>query len=88
MVLVAAVAYVIVSYVIVAPLQQLYRGDRAWSVDALREYVPSLVLNIALTVAGAGIYVEDGLSGIAFALLAVLAFCVHDSSARAVASPH
>jgi putative nucleotidyltransferase with HDIG domain len=73
-VLLAACAYVAVSYVIVAPLQQLYRGDRAWNLEALVEYLPSLGLNVLLTVAGAGIYLKIGIAGIAFALAAVFAF--------------
>jgi putative nucleotidyltransferase with HDIG domain len=73
-VLLAACAYVAVSYVIVAPIHQLYRGDRAWSLEALKEYLPSLGLNVGLTVAGAGIYLKIGIAGIAFALAAVFAF--------------
>jgi putative nucleotidyltransferase with HDIG domain len=73
-VLAGAIAYVAISYVVVAPLQQLYRGDRAWSVEALREYAPSLALNAVLAVAGASIYLKIGLGGIVFALVAVFAF--------------
>jgi putative nucleotidyltransferase with HDIG domain len=73
-VLAGAVAYVAISYVIVAPLQQLFRGDRAWSLEALREYLPSLALNAGLAVAGASIYIKIGLGGIIFALAAVFAF--------------
>jgi putative nucleotidyltransferase with HDIG domain len=73
-VLAGACAYVAVSYVIVAPIHQLYRGDRAWSLDVLKEYMPSLTLNVALCVAGAGVYLKIGFMGIAFALAAVFAF--------------
>jgi putative nucleotidyltransferase with HDIG domain len=73
-VLAGAALYVALSYVIVAPLHEFYRGDRAWSLDALKEYLPSLALNVALTVAGAGIYLDIGISGIAFALAGVVAF--------------
>jgi putative nucleotidyltransferase with HDIG domain len=73
-VLAGACAYVAVSYVIIAPIHQLYRGDRAWSLEALREYLPSLALNVSLTVAGAGVYLKIGFVGIAFALAAVFAF--------------
>jgi len=70
----AATVYVLVSYLIVAPMQQLYRGDNAWSPQALREYAPSLILNVALVVAGTSIYLKIGLGGIVFALVAVFAF--------------
>ncbi len=73
-VLAGAVAYVVISYVVVAPMQQLFRGDSAWSLEALREYAPSLILNVALIVAGASIYLKIGLGGIVFALVAVFAF--------------
>jgi putative nucleotidyltransferase with HDIG domain len=73
-VLIASIAYIAISYVIVAPLQQLYRGDRAWDLEALKEYVPSLALNVGLTVAGASIYIKIGLGGIIFALTALFAF--------------
>jgi putative nucleotidyltransferase with HDIG domain len=73
-VLAGAAVYVAVSYVIVAPIQQLAHGDRAWSLEALVEYLPSLALNVGLTVAGAGVYLKIGFVGIAFALAAVFAF--------------
>jgi putative nucleotidyltransferase with HDIG domain len=59
---------------IVAVYQQLYRGDRALNLDVLRDFAPSLGLNIALAIAGASIYLKVGLGGIAFALAAVFAF--------------
>jgi putative nucleotidyltransferase with HDIG domain len=73
-VLAGGVAYLALNYSIVASLQQFYRGDRAWSLDALGEYGPSIVLNVGLTVAGASIYLKIGLEGIVFALIAVFAF--------------
>jgi putative nucleotidyltransferase with HDIG domain len=73
-VLFAGVAFVAVNLIIVAPLQQLYRRDGAWSLGALREYVPSVALNVGLAVAGASIYLKIGLGGIVFALAAVFAF--------------
>lgn len=46
----------------------------AWSPRTFVEHLPSALINVALVVAGAAIYVEVGLGGIAFALAAVLAF--------------
>ena len=46
----------------------------AWSPRTFVEHLPSALINVALVVAGAAIYVEVGLAGIAFALAAVLAF--------------
>ncbi len=52
-----------------------YDGYSAvWSPRRLAEHLPSALINVALAVAGAAIYVEVGLAGIAFALAAVLAF--------------
>jgi putative nucleotidyltransferase with HDIG domain len=71
----AGVVATAVNYAIVAPLQQLYRGgDGGLSLQAVRGYAPSVVLNILLAVAGASIYVKLGLGGIVFALVAVFAF--------------
>ena len=63
------------TWFIIAPLDILYEGfSEIWSPRHLIDHFPSAVINVALTVAGAAIYVEVGLAGIAFALAAVLAF--------------
>jgi putative nucleotidyltransferase with HDIG domain len=62
------------NYVIVAPILQLFRGERTWSVRAYLQFLPSLALNAALAVAGASIYLKVGIGGIVFALVAVFAF--------------
>jgi putative nucleotidyltransferase with HDIG domain len=59
---------------IVAPIHQLFRGDRGWSMSAYLRYLPSVALNAALAVAGVSIYLKVGLGGIVFALIAVFAF--------------
>ncbi|HEY2162215.1 MAG TPA: HD domain-containing phosphohydrolase [Solirubrobacteraceae bacterium] len=70
----AAAVILALNYMIVAPIHQLFRGDRAWSLRAYVSFLPSLALNTALAVAGACIYLKIGLSGILFALIAVFAF--------------
>ncbi|MBV9337465.1 MAG: HD domain-containing protein [Solirubrobacterales bacterium] len=51
-----------------------YGYSPAWSPRTLVDYLPSALINVVLVVAGAAIYVELGLAGIAFALAGVLAF--------------
>jgi putative nucleotidyltransferase with HDIG domain len=58
----------------VAAYQQEFRGQRVLSPRVFWEHVPAHVLNIALAVAGASIYLKVGLGGIVFALVAVFAF--------------
>jgi putative nucleotidyltransferase with HDIG domain len=70
----AGVICLTLNFGIVAVYQQLYRGDRALTLHVLRDFAPSLGLNIALAIAGASIYLKVGLGGIAFALAAVFAF--------------
>jgi len=63
------------SWLILAPLAIAYDGySPVWSPRTLIEHFPTALINVALVVAGAAIYVEVGLAGIAFALAAVLAF--------------
>ncbi len=70
-----ALAAFAISWFTLAPLSIAYDGySPAWSPRALVEHLPSALINVALAVAGAAIYVEVGLAGIAFALAAVLAF--------------
>jgi putative nucleotidyltransferase with HDIG domain len=71
----AGVVLVALGFAIVAPYQQLYRGESLR--DQMRTLVrfgPSYALNIALSLAGVSIYLKVGLGGIVFALLAVGAF--------------
>ena len=63
------------TWLIVAGLDVLFEGYRnTLSPRHVVENLPGAVINVALAVAGAAIYVEVGLAGIAFALAAVLAF--------------
>jgi putative nucleotidyltransferase with HDIG domain len=70
-----ALAMLELTWIIIAPLYVALDGyTDKWSPRRLVEHLPSAVINVALAVAGAAIYVELGLAGIAFALAAVLAF--------------
>jgi putative nucleotidyltransferase with HDIG domain len=62
------------NYLIVAPIHRLFRGERAWSLRAYLQFLPSLAVNTVLAVAGASIYLKVGIGGIVFALVAVFAF--------------
>jgi putative nucleotidyltransferase with HDIG domain len=70
----AAVADLALNFVIAAYYGQVMDGRRTLTLDTLRSHAPSLVINLVLAVAGAGIYLKLGLAGIAFALTAVFAF--------------
>jgi putative nucleotidyltransferase with HDIG domain len=71
----AGVVLVALNFAIVAPYQQLYRGEPLGAqIRALVRFGPSYALNIALSLAGVSIYLKVGLGGIVFALLAVGAF--------------
>jgi putative nucleotidyltransferase with HDIG domain len=63
------------SWLIIAPFYIAFDGaSEQWSLRTHVAYIPSMLINVALAVAGAAIYVEVGVAGIAFALAAVLAF--------------
>ncbi|HEY1517356.1 MAG TPA: HD domain-containing phosphohydrolase [Solirubrobacteraceae bacterium] len=63
------------TWVIIAPFYIAYDGySPVWSPRTLIDHLPSALINVVLAVAGAAIYVEIGLAGIAFALAAVIAF--------------
>jgi putative nucleotidyltransferase with HDIG domain len=63
------------TWLILAGLDILFEGYRnTLSPRHVVENLPGAVINVALAVAGAAIYVEIGLAGITFALAAVLAF--------------
>jgi putative nucleotidyltransferase with HDIG domain len=70
----AAVANVVVNFVVVAYYQWAFRDDRSMNAEFFLGYVPSLVLNLVLAVAGAAIYLKVGAGGIVFALTALFAF--------------
>jgi putative nucleotidyltransferase with HDIG domain len=70
-----ALAVLEFTWVIIAPLYISFDGySEIWSPRNLIVHLPSAVITTALAVAGAAIYVEVGVAGIAFALAAVLAF--------------
>jgi putative nucleotidyltransferase with HDIG domain len=70
-----ALAMLALTWLIIAPFYIAFDGySQTWSPRTLVEYVPSALITVALAVAGAAIYVQLGLAGIAFALAAVLAF--------------
>jgi putative nucleotidyltransferase with HDIG domain len=60
--------------VIAAGYSQVINGERTLHLSNLRAYAPSLGVNVLLAVAGAGIYLQLGIAGIAFAITAVFAF--------------
>ena len=59
--------------------------ERARASSTLKALAPSLALSVVLAVAGAAIYLELGIAGIAFALTAVFAFSYMAAAGRAVA---
>ena len=69
----ASVAYLLLNFLITAMYGQVINGRRTLTVETLRSHAPSLLVNLILAVAGAGIYLRLGLVGIAFALTAVFA---------------
>ena len=70
-----AIGLFAVGWLILAPLYTAYDGPTAtWSPRTFVAYLPSALITVSLTVAGAAIYVHVGLAGIAFALAAVIAF--------------
>jgi putative nucleotidyltransferase with HDIG domain len=63
------------TWVVIAPFYVAFDGySDVWRPRMLVEHLPSAAINVALVVAGAAIYVEVGLAGIAFALAGALAF--------------
>ncbi len=65
----------VLSWAIIAPLATALDGtSSAWSLRDWRSLLPMVLIDIVLTVCGAAIYVELGLPGMIFALVAVFAF--------------
>ena len=63
------------NWLIVAPIfATIDRSWSAWSLRDWRDLLPTIVIDITLAVAGTAIYVELGLAGISFALVAIFAF--------------
>ena len=70
-----ALAMLALTWLIIAPFSIAFDGNTAeWSPRTLLDYLPSALITVALTVAGAAIYIDVGLGGIAFALAAGIAF--------------
>lgn len=70
----AGVLDLVLNFVIAAGYIQLVNDSRMLRLQTLRDHSPSLLLNLVLAVAGAGIYIRLGIGGIAFALTAIFAF--------------
>jgi putative nucleotidyltransferase with HDIG domain len=70
----AGVVALVLNFAIIAPYYRLWSGKWILNLSVFWRYTPSKVLAIALAVAGASIYLEVGLRGIIFALVAVFAF--------------
>jgi putative nucleotidyltransferase with HDIG domain len=70
-----ALAMLELTWPIIATLDIVFEGyNDMLNPRNLVEHLPSAAITVALAVAGAAIYVEVGLAGIAFAMAAVLAF--------------
>ncbi len=70
----AGFVYLVINIVIAAGNWYVMRGVTLRPAQLLTEPAPSFVINVALALAGAAIYVEIGTAGIAFALAALFAF--------------
>ncbi|MGH2867878.1 MAG: HD-GYP domain-containing protein [Solirubrobacteraceae bacterium] len=69
----ASAVDVVLNFLIAAAYIQDGQGRRTLGLETLKPYAPSLLVNLVLAVAGAGIYLRLGILGIAFALSAVFA---------------
>ena len=69
----AAAVDVALNFLIASAYIQIMDGQRTLGFKTLKSHAPSLLLNLFLAVAGAGIYLRLGLLGIAFGLSAVFA---------------
>ncbi len=70
----ASVVFLTLNFAIVASYHELFYGERALTPAVFREFAIAQGVNLVLAVAGAAIYVELGIAGIAFALTAIFAF--------------
>ncbi len=74
LVVAASVIILTLNFAVTSIYFPLFRGERTLTWRLFWSYIPTQALNIALAVAGAGIYVKVGLAGIVFALLALFSF--------------
>ncbi len=74
LVVAASLVYLALNFLIAAYYSQVINGRRTLTLRTLKSHSPSLAVNLVLAVAGAAVYLELGLAGIAFALTAVFAF--------------
>jgi putative nucleotidyltransferase with HDIG domain len=74
--LVAAGSVIILTlnFAVISIYFPIFRGERTLTASLVWDYAPTQALNIAMAMAGAGIYVKVGLAGIVFALLALFTF--------------
>ena len=74
--LVAAGSVIILTlnFAVISIYFPIFRGERTLTASLVWDYTPTQALNIAMAMAGAGIYVKVGLPGIVFALLALFSF--------------
>jgi len=69
----AAAVDVALNFLIASAYIQIIDGQRTLGLKTLKSHAPSLLVNLFLAVAGAGIYLRLGLLGISFGLSAVFA---------------
>jgi putative nucleotidyltransferase with HDIG domain len=70
----AGVVEIALNFAIAAYYTNLLQPEKALKLSTLKALAPSLALSVILAVAGAAIYLELGIAGIAFSLTAVFAF--------------
>jgi putative nucleotidyltransferase with HDIG domain len=70
----AGAIYMLLNFMIAAVYGQVMDGRSSLTWETFKDMLPSQALNIALAVAGAGIYLKVGLAGILFGLVAIFAF--------------
>jgi putative nucleotidyltransferase with HDIG domain len=70
---IGGVVGVALNFGIATAYSQVINGQRTLRLETLKSYTPSLLVTLALALAGAGIYLRLGLDGIGFALSAVFA---------------
>ncbi len=70
----AGVVCLLLSFALAATFTQVMDGATSLTFATFKEMAPSQALNVAIAVAGAGIYLRLGLAGITFALVAIFAF--------------
>jgi putative nucleotidyltransferase with HDIG domain len=71
---VAGTIALVLSFMLAATSAQVMDGQASLTFATFKEMVPSQGLNVAIAVAGAGIYLKLGLAGITFGIVAIFAF--------------